>query len=131
MLTGPLAAAGVLAGAWGGSHLATRHASSAAAAAAGITRDAHSSGIGSLDTITVTVRPSASLQSLLRERSVGVVLPRGATVGALLNRLSGDYPVLAALGPSVMAAVSGAMVRPETTLTAGEVIELMIPTAGG
>ena len=82
-------------------------------------------------TITVGVRLSAPLQALVHERSVSVTLPRGASVGTLLDRLGDDYPVLAAMGPSIMVAVSGTMTPPDTTLASGEAVDLMSPMAGG
>ena len=131
MLTGPLAIIGVIAGAWGGSHLAGHRASGATIStvagrvAGGAPADSSTAGV------TVRVRLSSPLQVLLHEQAVDVTLPPGASVGTLLNHLSQVYPVLAAMGPSVMVAVSGSMEPPDTMLVAGEVVDLMSPMAGG
>lgn len=131
MLTGPLAAAGMLAGAWGGSHLAShRAAASTTMVDMGVMGGAPAGSL-SPATITVDVRLSAPLQALLHERAIDVTLPAGASVGALLNRLSDDFPVLAAMGPSIMVAVSGTMAPPARVLIAGETVDLMFPLAGG
>ncbi len=83
------------------------------------------------ETIAVRVRVSAALQSAMSEQAFDVTLPRGASVGTLLNRLSDAYPVLAAMGPSVMVAVSGEMAPPDRSLASGEVVDLLAPMAGG
>jgi molybdopterin converting factor small subunit len=131
MLSGPLAAAGMLAGAWGGSHLAAhRAANSSSVVAAGAVGGAPADGL-SPATITVSVQLSAPLQALVHERAIDLAVPPGASVGTLLNRLSEDYPVLAAMGPSIMVAVSGTMAPPDTALAGGELVDLMSAMAGG
>lgn len=125
LLTGPLAIAGVVAGAWGGSMLASHQ--TAAGVDSGIV--AGHSGGGSRT--AVAVRLTALLQAQLGRQTISVSLPAGADVGALLNRLSTDYPVLAAMGTSIMIAVSGSMAAPDTALVDGETVELMSPLAGG
>lgn len=67
---------------------------SAAVVGGGIDHDAHSSGIGSFDTIKMMSSRSVPLRVLVRTR-VGIVLARGNRVGR-----------------SVMAAVSGTMASP-------------------
>jgi len=83
------------------------------------------------ETITVRVRLSAALQTMVGQQALGVTLPRDASVGALLNRLSDAYPVLAAMGPSIMVAVSGRMEPPDRVLANGEVVDLVSQVAGG
>jgi molybdopterin converting factor small subunit len=131
LLTGPLAIAGVIAGAWGGSALVPHRTALGAdlRIVAGRTNAGRRDGYTA--PITVRVRLSSSLQAQLRRDSMSVTLPAGASVGMLLNRLGADYPVLAAMGPSIMIAVSGSMAAPETVLVEGETVELMSPYAGG
>ncbi len=124
LLAGPLAIAGVVAGAWGGSVLALRR--TAEGADSPIVAGRMSGGRA-----TIAVRLSAALQAQLGRQTISVSLPAGADVGALLNRLGTDYPVLAAMGPSIMVAVSGSMAAPDTALVDGETVELMSPLAGG
>ncbi len=124
LLTGPLAIAGVIAGAWGGSVLASHR--TAEGADSGLVAGRLSGG-----GVTIGVRPSTALQAQLGQKSIDVSLPAGADVGALLNRLSTDYPVLAAMGPSIMVAVSGSMAAPDTALVDAETVDLMSPLAGG
>jgi len=132
MLTGPIAAVGVIAGAWGGSHLATRRAAGATASTVAdrIIGGAPADGLTPAN-ITVRVRLSAPLQAEVHEQAVSVTLPSGASVGTLLNRLSDTHPVLAAMGPNVMVAVSGQMESPERVLVNGEVVDLVSQMAGG
>lgn len=52
-------------------------------------------------------------------------------MGTLLNRLSETYPVLAAMGPSVMVAVSNRMESPDRVLANGDIVNLVSQMAGG
>ena len=132
LLTGPLAA-GVIAVVWGGWHLGVHPA---AGAPAPTVADRVLEG-GTLadpltpETITVRVLLSAALQTAVHEQAFSVTLPRGASVGTLLNQLADAYPVLAAMGPSVMVAVADRMEPPERMLSNGEVVDLVSPMAGG
>ncbi len=131
LLTGPLAIAGVIAGAWGGSailahpRVAGADATIVAGRASGVQHDSD------MTPIFVRVRLSSPLRSQLGRNAIDVTLPPGATVGTLLNRLSAADPVLAAMGPSIMIAVSGSMASPDTVIVAGETVELMSPMSGG
>ena len=130
LLTGPMAIVGVIAGAFGGSMLVShpRAASADPAIVAGRTSGGHArSGAP----IAVRVRLSSSLQAQIGQQAMDVLLPAGADVGTLLNRLGADYPVLAAMGPSIMVAVSGSMATPDLPLIDSETVELMSPFAGG
>ncbi|TAK72036.1 MAG: hypothetical protein EPO22_00885, partial [Dehalococcoidia bacterium] len=95
LLAGPLAIAGAIGGAWGGSTLLAHPPVAGAdaivaGAVSSVQRD------GSSAPIVVRVRLSSPLQSQLGRDSITVTLPRGATVGTLLNQLGADDPVLAA-----------------------------------
>lgn len=131
LLTGPLAIAGVIAGAWGGSALVPHRTARGADSTIIAGRTSAGGRDGNAAAIVVRVRLSSSLQAQLRRDSISVTLPTGASVGVLLNQLGADYPMLAAMGPSVMIAVSGSMAAPETVLVEGEAVELMSPYAGG
>lgn len=133
LLIGPLAATSVIAVVWSGSHLGVGPAAGAQASLvadhiAGASRPAD---LVTPESITVRVRLSAVLQTMVREQDVNMTLPRDASVGTLLNRLSDAYPVLAAMGPSVMVAVSDQMEPPDRVLANGEVVDLVSQMAGG
>jgi molybdopterin converting factor small subunit len=130
LLAGPLAIAGAIGGAWGGSTLLAHPTVRGADAT---TMAAHLDGgqRGDMTPIVVRVRVSGPLQSQLGRDSITVTLPGGGTVGTLLNQLGAEDPVIAAMGPSVMIAVSGSMATPDAVIVAGETVELMSPMAGG
>jgi len=140
LLASPLAVAGVIAVVWGGSHVGVGPAAGAPlrgeSSTASLAAD-HIGGAGgpanllTPETITVRVRLSAALQTMVREQALSVTLPRDASVGTLLNRLSDAYPVLAALGPSVMVAVSDRMEPPDRVLANGEAVDLVAQMNGG
>jgi len=131
LLTGPLAIAGVIAGAWGGSTLMAHPATAGADSSMAARPASSGQRDGATAPIVVQVRLSSPLRAQLRRESISVTLPAGATVGTLLNRLGAEDPVLAAMGPSIMIAVSGSMASPDAVLVAGEPVELMSPLAGG
>ena len=132
LLTGPLAAAGVIAGGWGGWHLRDHPAagSPSSTVADGVVGGRPADRL-TPETITVRVRLSAALQTEVHQQAFSVTLPQSASVSTLLNRLTDAYPVLAAMGPSIMIAVSGQMEPPDRALATGEVVDLVAPTAGG
>jgi molybdopterin converting factor small subunit len=133
LLIGPLAVTGVIAVVLSGSHLGVHRA---AGAQASLVAD-HLAGAGppadrlTRETITVRVRLSAALQPMMREQVLSMTLPRDASVGTLLNRLSDAYPVLAAMGPSVVVVVSDRIEPPDRVLANGEIVDLVSQMAGG
>lgn len=131
LLTGPLAIAGVIAGAWGGSALLAHPQIAGADTTIVGMRESGGRHDADMSPIVVRVRLSSTLRSQLGRDAIDVTLPPGATVGTLLNRLAADEPVLAAMGPSIMIAVSGSMAAPDTVVVDGETVELMSPLAGG
>jgi molybdopterin converting factor small subunit len=132
LLSGPLAVASVIVGAWGGSTLMAHPFAS-------VTNETSIAGGGSAvppagrssAAMAVRVRLTSWLQVQLGRTSIDVVLPQGADVGALLERLNADYPVIAAMGSSAMIAVSGRMASQDTVLVEGELVELTPAMAGG
>ena len=130
LLTGPMAIVGVIAGVFGGSMLVS-HSRAASADPAVVVGRAGGGQARSGAPIAVRVRLSSSLQAQIGQQAMDVLLPAGADVGTLLNRLGADYPVLAAMGPSIMVAVSGSMATPDLPLIDSETVELMSPFAGG
>ncbi len=133
LLAAPLAVTGVIAVVWGGSRLGGDPAAGAQASlvADHINGDGRPADLLTPESITVRVRLSGALQAMVREETVSVTLPRDATVGFLLNRVSDAYPVLAAMGPSVMVAVSERMEPPDRVLANGEIVDLVSQMAGG
>lgn len=133
LLTGPFAVAGVIAVVWSGSRLGVNPAAGAqtstvADRTVGTGRPAD---LLTPETITVRVRLSAALQTMVGQQALSVTLPRDASVGALLNRLSDAYPALAAMGPSIMVVVSDRTEPPDRVLANGEVVDLVSQMAGG
>jgi molybdopterin converting factor small subunit len=133
LLTGPLAVTGVIAVVLSGSHLGVDRAAGARASTVAdrIVSSGRPADLLTPESITVRVRIPAALQLMMREQILSVTLPRDASVGTLLNRLSEAYPVLAAMGPSVMVAVSDQMEPPDRVLANGEVVDLVSQMAGG
>jgi molybdopterin converting factor small subunit len=127
-VTGPLAMAGALAAAWGGSYLHTdRRVPVAIAAAAG----ADAAGLLTSQTITVRVRLPHELMGLASDQEISVTLPRGSTVGTLQARLADIYPELTPMMPNLFIAVADEMQSSAWVLTDGEAIDLIAPMAGG
>jgi molybdopterin converting factor small subunit len=129
-VTGPLAMAGALAAAWGGSYLRTDQPGRvpvSIAAAAG----ADAAGLLTSQTITVRVRPPHELMGLATDQEISVTLPRGSTVGALQARLAEMYPELTPMMPNLFIAVADEMQSSAWVLTDGEAIDLVAPMAGG
>jgi molybdopterin converting factor small subunit len=129
-VTGPLAMAGALAAAWGGSSWGTDRSGRAPtfiAAAA----DADAGGLRTSPTITVRVRPPHALMGLTSEHEISVTLLRGSTVGALQARLADMHPELTPMMPNLFIAVGDEMQSSAWVLTDGESLELIAPMAGG
>ena len=128
-VTGPLAMAGALAAAWGGSYLRTSQPGRAPvsiAAAAGV-----DSAFLTSPTITVRVRPPHDLMGVASEQEISVTLPRGSTVGALQARLGEMHPELVPMMPNLFIAVADEMQSSAWVLIDGEVVDLIAPMAGG
>jgi molybdopterin converting factor small subunit len=81
--------------------------------------------------IAVHVRLSSALERLVGSGRLTVALPPGSTVNALLNRLGDTYPVLAAMGPSILVAAGDAAQPPSMVLSDGEAVDLISQMAGG
>jgi molybdopterin converting factor small subunit len=133
LLTGPVAVASVIAVVWSGSRLGVAPAAGgqASTVADRVVSSGRPADLLTSETITVRVRLPAALQPMMREQVLSMTLPRDASVGTLLNRLSDAYPVLAAMGPSIVVAVSDRMEPPDRVLANGEVVDLVSQMAGG
>lgn len=80
---------------------------------------------------TVNVKLFAGLQGLVGRPQVEVLVPEGATVGTLRDRIVEEYPVLEAFMGTLVCAVGEEMVPVEHVLAEGERVELIPPIAGG
>jgi molybdopterin converting factor small subunit len=129
-VTGPLAMAGALAAAWGGSYL---HVGQSGRVPVSIAAYASADAAGLLPSpaITVRVRPPHELMGLASDQEISVTLPRGSTVGALQARLANLYPELAPMMPNLFIAVADEMQSSAWVLTDGATIDLIAPMAGG
>ncbi len=65
------------------------------------------------------------------KRSERMELPAGSTVKELVNRLSGDMPVLAQFRPYLRIAVNQSYVDESNTLNQGDEVALITPVSGG
>jgi len=127
-VTGPLAMAGALAAAWGGSSL---HGGPSGRVSVAASASADAAGLLPSPAITVRVRPPHELIGLASDQEISVTLPRGSTVGALQARLADMYPELTPMMPNLFIAVADEMQSSAWVLTDGETIDLIAPMAGG
>ena len=83
------------------------------------------------ETITVRVRAFALLREALGAAELGVALPAGADVAALLARLADDYPDAGLPARRFTTAVNRSYAPPETILVDGDEVALIPPVSGG
>ena len=86
---------------------------------------------GSAPTNTVRVRLFAGLREAVGQPEILVVLPDGATVAELRDRIGEAYPVTQALLPIVVFAVDEEYVDADHRLRDGDEVAVIPPVSGG
>jgi molybdopterin converting factor small subunit len=81
--------------------------------------------------MNVTVRVFAGLRQLVGDSNLSVMLPDGATIGALRERLSEEYPVLESMVSTLVTAVNSDEQPPEYVLHDGDLVDVIPPISGG
>ena len=79
----------------------------------------------------VQVRLSAGLARLAGRPRIQLEVAEGMTVGALVQLLGQDYPVLAPYLGTAVPRVRGDHAAPERALGRDEELALLVPVAGG
>ena len=73
----------------------------------------------------------ATLKEYVGAKSLQMELPAGATIGELKNRLIDDYPRLAKMRESIMAAVNREYAADDLQIPAHAEVALFPPVSGG
>ena len=79
----------------------------------------------------VEVRLFARARELIGSDSVALDLPQGATVAELRTRLSGEFPRIRPIAPSLLVAVGNDYVSDSTPLVEDDQVVCFPPVSGG
>ena len=81
--------------------------------------------------MTVHIRFFAGLVPIVGVKCADMVLPAGATVGALRDQLVVQYPVLEPFMTTYACAVGEEMQMPDYVLSDGDFVDMIPPISGG
>ena len=84
-----------------------------------------------IETHSLTIRLFARARDLVGSDTLQLELPEGATVGALRQQLSEQYPQLAGLLARSALAVNDEFAEPDLVLPRGATVALLPPVSGG
>jgi molybdopterin synthase catalytic subunit len=81
--------------------------------------------------IKVTVKLFAILKDILAKKEIRLVIPQGATISVLKNKMIQEYPALNSFSNKFIFSVNYTVATNDTVIYANDEVALLPPVSGG